>query len=175
MTWLSSRTRPSSDETSARDPATPTPMRVTRAALPGAGGPAAAAGDLTPAKAVTPVSVCGRAAGPYRMCRPPSFVMRSSLGKSSELRRAPRRPPRTSSRRPSPARGRCAPSRPTRASRVGRWATGDRAAHVSSPVGIGGTVPASLTYSVKVQLQVKTQLFRLCSHMTQPITHAVSF
>ena len=86
MTWLSSRTRPSSDETSARDPAPPTPMRVTRAALAGAGGPAAAAGDLTPAKAVTPVSVCGRAAGPYRMCRPPSFAMRSSLGKSSELR-----------------------------------------------------------------------------------------
>jgi len=67
-------------------------MRVTRAALVGAGGPAAAAGDLTTAKpkAVTPVSVCGRAAGPYRMCRPPIVLRVSSRSPPSSVLRGPR-------------------------------------------------------------------------------------
>ena len=93
MTWLSSRTRPISDEMSARDPAPCAPTAHAGYAR-GAGGSRGTGrrGGRPDDRETESCNTCERLRQSRRSV--PNVP-------SSEFRRAPRRPPRTSSRRPS--------------------------------------------------------------------------
>ena len=110
MTWLSSRTRPSSDEMSARDPAPCAPTaHAGYARCAGGSRGTGRRGGRPDDRETESCNTCERLRQSRRSV--PNVL-------SSEFRRAPRRPPRTSSRRPSRQPGVGAlPSRPAHPNR----------------------------------------------------------
>ena len=180
MTWLSSRTRPSSDEMSARDPAPCAPTAIAGyARCAGGSRGTGRRGGRPDDRETESCNTCERLRQSRRSVpnvpssdSPPSFVALPAV----------LRGPRLVDLHASPGSVRFRPVPRTESTPLPRTCPGPAGRGVRSAADRPSAsvdrryclVLTSLD-SMKVQLQVKTQIFLLCSHMTQPIMHAVSF